>query len=340
MNPIPKATTFPLSISAPRSMSRSMSSPPPVLNITKERTEMKSTMKQRNSQFQSSLAGVCSVLLVLCAGQPGLAQQDASAQSAASVQAVTAAATQSAARPDATLAGQENETPAAQGGSGIKVHGHWKFVVHNADGTLASTKEFENSLITPAAGDFLIASALIGQSVVVDWAVMLCPVAGTDWATPPYFTGRMLTGMFCPGTNLPVGILVPSFTTIAGSIVSYSNFCNNVGPGTPCLTGMTQALTGGTTSSPAYSITLNGNFTALTNVTINAVGTYTGYCPPLGGGAFATSSAATCETTIAPRFSTNATPQSPTMLPFTGTNQSQSLIAGQILTITVTISFS
>jgi hypothetical protein len=222
---------------------------------------MRSSMKQHSSQFQNSLVGVCSVLLMLCAGQPGLAQQSTSAQSAASVQA-TGASTQSAsnqavtsqaaARRDAALPGQENESPAAagQGGYGIKVHGHWKFVVHNPDGTLASTKEFENSLITPAAGDFLIASALMGQSVVTDWAVMLCPAAGTDWALPPYFTGRMLAGTFCPGSNDPIGILVPSFTTIAGSIVAYSTFCNNIGPGTPCLTGMTQALTGGTTGTP------------------------------------------------------------------------------------------
>ena len=39
-----------------------------------------------------------------------------------------------------------------QGGSGdIKVHGHWTFDVRNADGSLASHSEFENSLVSNGA---------------------------------------------------------------------------------------------------------------------------------------------------------------------------------------------
>jgi len=293
---------------------------------------------------QSRLATLCGLLITVWAAQAGLAQQSVPLKPAATTIAVS--------RSEAPLAAQEEaETkgPSASdktGDVGIKVHGHWKFVVHNPDGSLASSREFENSLITPASGDLLIASALLGQSVPTDWGIVLCPVAGTGWATPPYTSGRMLAGTFCPGTNSPIGVLVPSFTTIAGSIFSYSNFCNNTAndpnptgnAGNLCLTGMTQVLTGGTTSSPGYSITLSGNFTAITGVTINSVGTYTGYCPPPGPGQFSTTAAAACVTTVAPRFSQTAT--SPSMLVFTGTNQTQILSVGQILTITVTISFS
>jgi hypothetical protein len=311
---------------------------------------MKLKIERSYEYRQSCLGGVCGVLLTLCAAQAGLAQQSVPQKPGATAiaAAVPPAATHAASASEAAAATQqesEEKGSAASGtpgGFGIKVHGHWKFVVHNPDGSLVSTKEFENSLITPASGDFLIASALLGQSVPTDWAIVLCPVAGTGWAAPPYTTGRMLAGTFCPGTNSPIGVLVPSFTTIAGAIFSYSNFCNpgNIINSAVCVTGMTQALTGGTTSNPGYSITLSGNFTATTGVTINSVGTYTGYCPILGGQQFSPTSASVCATTVVPRFAINQTATSPSMLVFTGTNQTQILSAGQILTITVTISFS
>jgi hypothetical protein len=305
-----------------------------------ERTEMKLRIKKRNSKLQNSLTVTCGILILLCAGSPMFGQQAVSNQAARTTSvAIPLAPTPAAVMPKA----QEEETAAqnGQGGSGIKIHGHWKFVVHNPDGTLASSREFENSLITPASGDFLLASALLGQTVPVDWGVVLCPVAGTNWAVPPYISGRFLQGTICPGSNEPVAILVPSFTTIVGSIMSFSNFCSGAGTSnSPCVSGMTQALTGGTTSSPGYSITLTGNYTSPAATTINAVGTYLGYCPVVGAGQFNTTSAATCEGEgiALPRFNPTAT--SPSLLPFTGTNQTQALAAGQILTVTVTISFS
>jgi len=308
---------------------------------------MKPGIDKRCSYFYCSLASTCSVLLIpiaLCAGQSGVAQRRASTQPISAAVASTSSRNLTLAQ--AAKEEKDAATPSKEGSNGIKVHGHWKFVVHDPDGTLVSTREFENSLITPAAGDFLIASALLGQSVPSDWAVLLCPVAGNTWAAPPYTSGRMLAGTFCPGTNNPVAVLVPSFSTIAGSIFAYSNFCNSTtndpnptgNTGNLCVTGLTQALTGGTTSSPGYSITLSGSFTAITGVTINSVGTYTGYCPPPAPGEFSTTGAAACEVTVAPRFSQTST--SPSMLVFTGTNQTQILAAGQILTVTVTISFS
>ena len=310
-------------------------------NPTMERTDMKPRSKKRNSQLQNSLAITCGVLLVLWAGQPGFGQQRARMQPSA---AAAPAANLPAPKPAALEAAEEEKDSAATAkeGGGIKVHGHWKFVVHNPDGTLVSTREFENSLITPASGDYLIASALLGQTVPVDWGVVLCPVAGSNWADPPYISGRLLQGTICPGINYPIAILAPSFSTIVGSIMSYGNFCspgNNFNPAV-CVSGMTQALTGGTTSSPSSSITLSGNFTAATAVTINAVGTYLGFCVAIGPGQFSTTSAATCETTVPPRFGLSAATQVPSLLPFTGTNQTQNLAAGQILTVTVTISFS
>ncbi len=286
---------------------------------------MKFRMMKRNLQFRSSLTGVCSILLMLCASQAGLAQQSTPVKPSAAAPAAVAPA----AKPPAAQAKEEEKeatSPAKQGSNGIRIHGHWKFVVHNADGSLASEKEFENALVTPGAGDYLIASALLGQTVPVDWAVVLCPVAGSTWA---------VTGGICPGNNVPIAVLVPSTNTIAGQAMYNSNSCNL----NTCISGLRQGITGGTSSTPSYSITLSGTYTSPVPAQINAVGTYTGLCPALGPGQFSTTSASVCEGS----FVTNYPPypaNNPIMLPFTGTNQTQSLGAGQILQVTVTISFS
>lgn len=50
---------------------------------------------------------------------------------------------------------------------GIKVHGHWTIEVRNSDGTLATHREFENSL-TQSTGSPLLANLLntVGQTSV------------------------------------------------------------------------------------------------------------------------------------------------------------------------------
>ena len=194
---------------------------------------MKPRMMKRNSEFQNSLTKICCVLLMLCAGQPGFGQQGTGRQTegAALAAPVNAVPTQSSAAQER----QENEAPASasQGSGGIKIHGHWKFVVHNPDGTLASTRVFENSLLTPNSGDYVLGTALIGQTVVVDWAVVLCPTAGTSWVA-----GVGSAATYCPGgNNVPIAVLVPSPN---GLIETFFSGTNNCGGG--CVAGLTAAI--------------------------------------------------------------------------------------------------
>jgi len=74
---------------------------------------------------------------------------------------------------------QAEETDTQKGG--IKVHGHWKIVVKNADGTVASINEFENSLaIGSFSGDLFLANVLGRKSTTGQWGVKLTITGGTS----------------------------------------------------------------------------------------------------------------------------------------------------------------
>jgi hypothetical protein len=287
---------------------------------------MKPRLTKCNSQFQNSLAVICGALLMICAGQPGFGQQDGLKQAAGAVGATPVKA--AFIKPAAVQQRRKNETPASasQGSGGIRIHGYWKFVVRNADGTLASTKEFENALITPQYGDFVLGGALLGQTVIVDWAVLLCPQP----ATPG---GAFRTaGSPCPQSQYPIAFLVTSLTGPIGSLISSDPGC--------CVAGLTATVNNtGPAGAGPVSVSLSGSYTATQPVTINAVGTYSGYCTLLGGGpGFLNISPATCDTLSASKLATgNATVG---VTSFTGTNQTQVLNAGQSLSITVTFTFS
>ena len=55
------------------------------------------------------------------------------------------------------------QTTEQKGGpqEGIKVHGHWTITVRNPDGTIASTREFENALLEGTAGGAELLTALL-----------------------------------------------------------------------------------------------------------------------------------------------------------------------------------
>ena len=57
---------------------------------------------------------------------------------------------------------------------GITVHGHWKIVVRNPDGSIASSREFENALTEGASsGQASLASLLARTTVPGKWSVVL-----------------------------------------------------------------------------------------------------------------------------------------------------------------------
>lgn len=300
-------------------------------NSTKERAEMRTRTMKPTLQFQSSLAGACSALLMLCAGQAGLAQQSVQPAKAATVASapVNIAGVSSAARPVATqAAAEEKETaaPANPGGEGIKIHGHWKFVVHDSDGKLVSTRDFENSLVTPDNGDVVLALLLGGQGVAADFGVALCPQAGTP----------VVIGVCTTGNPTPVAVLVPSPNGSIASLLTAANLC-----GGGCVSGLNKQLTGSVSLGTPFGIVLSGSYTSIQNVSINAVQTVMGFCQlNTTGPGLLNISAQTCDTLN----STNLTSGNAALnfALFTGTSLTtpQVLSAGQILTVTVSLSFS
>jgi hypothetical protein len=63
---------------------------------------------------------------------------------------------------------------------GIKVHGHWKIVVMNPDGTVDSITEFDNALsVGDDYGAERIVNLMTGQSVHAGWAIALANAGGS-----------------------------------------------------------------------------------------------------------------------------------------------------------------
>ena len=55
--------------------------------------------------------------------------------------------------------------------TGVKIHGHWKIVVRNPDGTVATRRDFENSL--DLGGINLLPNLLAGGVTPGAWAIAL-----------------------------------------------------------------------------------------------------------------------------------------------------------------------
>jgi hypothetical protein len=199
-----------------------------------------------------------------------------------------------AAAPAATA--EQESAPAKDDAShqGVKVHGHWKIVVKNPDGSVAQTREFENSLT--AGGALYLGQLLVGESQG-QFGILLTT------------TGSSI----CPSANCT---LVP--TTSAGIGIFYCGSSTYT-----CFPGMTTTLTG-----PPTAITLAGQMTAAYTGTITNVATYAydckdGVAPP----------------TCAAYSSQNLAENNP--INFTATTVSAIAVnAGQIVQVTVTISFS
>jgi len=80
--------------------------------------------------------------------------------------------------------GQSSSQPAPGAyASAIKVHGHWTVVVRNRDGSVASTREFENSI---AGGGSSFFSHLMARAMPqFYWGVSLKTLCGTAPALTP-----------------------------------------------------------------------------------------------------------------------------------------------------------
>jgi hypothetical protein len=141
---------------------------------------------------------------------------------------------------------EETAKPSKPGSEGIKVHGHWVIDVRNPDGALVRHKDFENSLVTQGqfvSGDQLLAALLSGNVTPSDPAVMFVAFGG-NYGTDP--------STYCQGTAIYLGycsLLTTSQSMAAGDANTQ--------------TGLTAMVN----FSPTVSWVLSGNWTVSPGLT-------------------------------------------------------------------------
>jgi hypothetical protein len=215
--------------------------------------------------------------------------------------------------------GEENEEAEAKPSDAehqnIKMHGHWVIDVKNPDGTVADHRDFHNS-ITNYGQEMLIA-LMAGYWVISDYEIFLQPAEGA-------------TGPCTPPTNgAPGCVIVRSLTTqpaLGGCVVYY------------CATGLTYTYKV-SFSSPS-SMVLAGSVTATQAGTLTSVSTAAGYCQNSSSNA----TIPTAQANVSP-VSCTATPASEAgyvaeLSSASLNNAPISVLSGQIIQVTVTISFS
>ena len=127
-----------------------------------------------NGKFAAVLRrglSVAATLALILAGAAAARAQSASSSTA--VQSTKSAAPSSA---SASATAKAAANPAAapplwRMNTGIKIHGHWKIVVRNPDGTVATRRDFENSL--SYSGAFIMQTLLGGNASPGAWAIGL-----------------------------------------------------------------------------------------------------------------------------------------------------------------------
>jgi len=231
-------------------------------------------MKQMN-QIEISpmrlLAGACCLFTILVLAPMAAAQQavpakanqispiapaataPAATNQAASSTAKTGLAAKPAAKP---VEEEETASPNSPDHQGIKVHGHWVLQVKNADGTLGERREFDNSLTSAGgsiSGDQIIAALLSGNASAGDPAVALI--------TSPYPASDPTS--LCNGSA--IGITCSLITTNSNSIYGWPG--NQLG------------LTGTVYFSPKVKWVLAGNYTVPSGFSsFTAVQTLISFC--------------------------------------------------------------
>jgi len=268
---------------------------------------MRQRMEQFNFNSMRLLAGVCGLFTIFALTPVGVAQQAAAVQG--SNVSATAPAT---AAPAATPAEEQDAAaPSKPGNEGIKVHGHWTIDVKNPDGTLAKHVEFENSLVSPGQGDQLLAGLLGGFSVPGDWAI------------------RLVSPSICSKT---VYCLI--FPTLNGPLATQS--CAS-GTNNGCATGLTLVYVPSTGTTGA-AFQMSGSLTASGTGNITSVATQFATCmDSVTYSSVTTFSPAKCITSETTGLSLAANSNT-----FTATTLTTPLgvVTGQIIQVTVTISFS
>ena len=326
-------------------------------------------MKQLAMNSMRLVAGACGLFLILATAQVGVAQQRTpkttnqivgaseivAAVPAKQLSLVTKTG-QSA--PQAAKAEDEEETaaPSKPGSEGIKVHGHWVLQVKNADGTLGERREFNNSLVASGGmmtGDQLLAALLSGNATAGGLAIAFIsgPSTNTSLDASSYCDAMSAGAPVGGQVRVPAGINCYGFYDANSALANCSAIESQLCPGQA---GMTAAVS----FAPAVNIVLSGNYTVPASLgalgVVNAVQTYAATCIPstvtyAGFWRLTGSSVAFGHSSVAP----SGCNSSPLVGQFTVANALTStnitsggnpaplaVVTGQVITVTVTLSFS
>jgi len=297
---------------------------------------MERSLKQYKSHPVRWLLGACAFFAILSADHSGFAQATATKSGVFTAQAVATSAPVSRAVEE-----EETTKPGKAGTEGIKVHGRWVLELKSAEGKLVERREFNNSLVTGGgslSGDQVLASLLSG--VVAPGGMGIAFISGT--------TTGLDTSSFCNIGNgaqapVPAGIHCFPFAvagTALNSNVDQTQFAS-----------AQQGLTTSVSFSPSVNIVLSGNFVVLSSynlTSISAVQTYVALCVPgassLNSYRFSGTYTAFQTGDIAPSGCTNnVTNESVGAGSLTSTNipgGPLAVTANQVITVTVTLSFS
>jgi hypothetical protein len=250
----------------------------------------------------------------------------------------------------ATSQAQKEEASAAEEKSsdashqGIKIHGHWVLELKNPDGTVVDRREFDNSIVQNGAaisGPQILVALLTGDVSAAGMGVAFIQgpttAAGSDPSAYCYFGAGTQAGISC---YMLYNSSVPIYSTLGSGTNTWQ-------------AGLSQTASFGPTASngvngPNVNIVLSGNYIVPAGLdTVNAVSTYEAFCgyPLLG---YSTVFSPMTFSRESPVACTNADPvDQPGTLTiwiaaFTNTNVPTplSVSTGQVITVTVTISFS
>jgi hypothetical protein len=212
------------------------------------------------------LAGACGLVTLLALASAAVAQQAPQAQGGKS--SFAAQAIPEPANPSASPASKkglaanpakpsevETAVPNTPNKQGIKVHGHWLLVVKNPDGSVSDHREFENDLVAPSpnanadgflSGNQLLGLLLSGSGVPGDPAVVFVSAPSGKTLNPPptYYDCAAPAQATCDAVYTNNSGLIYGL-----EIQGVSHFAT-----------ASQGLTSTVNLSPAINWVLNGNF--------------------------------------------------------------------------------
>lgn len=215
--------------------------------------------------------------------------------------------------------------PSSGMNQGIMLHGHWTIDVKNPDGTRVQHREFENSL--QYDGTQFLTGLLSGYGVAGDYAI--------------YFTNATATATGSPTTN----VVCPAPASTTTSTFPYCSIVQNVNSQPGIFHCLHYLCVSGLTATPTFGSGVGlPNFTLMGSITAPQAGAVVNVYVGFNGCNIA--STVTPPTPTSPGSITATACEAQTTGSYGGTMSGTTLsspvtvVAGQIIQITVTYTFS